>query len=327
MIWAAAFAAVAVAFVWVTGVNDGAALLGLGGRYPRSPAPLLVLLAVAPLVLVPALAGTAVARTFTERLADLGEPRGAQAFLAGAAVALVVVGGLSRKGLPTSLTLAVLGGIGGACLGLGLPVSWGPLGAVLLVGAAAPLVGTAAGYGIGLAARRVPMFAGMPRAVRTAHVVAYGAQCAAYAANDGQKMFAVAGVARQVVAARRPGAVGPLQPTPLLLVLVAVVFCAGALSAVHRVGDRLGRRLVLARPLHVVSTEAAAAASVTVSSFAGAPVSMTQSVTGGVVGVAASEGACRVRWENVLGIGTAWLLTLPLSFAGGALCAAAMRAL
>ncbi|MFI6515543.1 anion permease [Spirillospora sp. NPDC050679] len=327
MMWALAFAAVALAFVWVTGVNDGAALLGLGGRFPRSPALLLVPLALAPIVLMPQLVGTAVARTFTERLADLGDRRGALAFLAGVTVALAVVGVLSRKGLPTSLTLAILGGIGGACLGLGLRVAWDGLAVVLLIGAAAPLVGTAVGYGLGLVSRRVPSFTGMPQAVRTVHVLAYGAQCAAYAANDGQKMLAVVSVARQVVTTRRLGAVGPVEPAPLLLALIAVVFCAGALSAAHRVGERLGRGLVLARPLHVVSTEAAAAASVTASSFAGAPVSMTQSVTAGVVGVAASEGASRVRWENVVGIAAAWLFTLPLAFAAGALGGVAMRAL
>ncbi|QKW34301.1 inorganic phosphate transporter [Actinomadura sp. NAK00032] len=326
MIWAMAFAALALAFVWVTGVNDGAALLGLSGRYPRSSGPLLMALVLLPLVLVPQLT-VAVARTFTEGLTDLGDRRGALAFLLGVTVALAVVTALTRRGLPTSLTLAIVGGIGGAGLGMGLDVAWGGLGLVLLIGAAAPLVGTSVGYGLGLASRRIPSFAGMPGAVRTAHVLAYSAQCAAYAANDGQKMLAVVSVARHVVSTRRLGAIGPVQPTPFVLIAIAVVFCAGALSAVHRVGDRLGRGLVLARPLHVVSTEAAAAASVAASSLAGAPVSMTQSVTAGVVGVAASEGAARVRWQNVLGIGAAWLLTLPLAFAGGALCGLAARAL
>ena len=326
MIWAMAFAAVALAFVWVTGVNDGAALLGLSGRYPRSSGPLLMALVLLPLVLVPQLT-VAVARTFTEGLTDLGDRRGALAFLLGVTVALAVVAALTGRGLPTSLTLAIVGGIGGAGLGMGLDVAWGGLVLVLLIGAAAPLVGTSVGFALGVASRRVPSFTGMPGAVRAAHVLAYTAQCAAYAANDGQKMLAVVSVARHVVSTRRLGAVGPVQPTPAVLIAIAVVFCAGALSAVHRVGDRLGRGLVLARPLHVVSTEAAAAASVAASSIAGAPVSMTQSVTAGVVGVAASEGASRVRWQNVVGIGAAWLFTLPLAFAGGTLGGVAARAL
>lgn len=325
MIWAMAFGAVALAFVWVTGVNDGAALLGLSGRYPRSSGPLPVVLVLVPLVLVPQWT-VAVARTFTEGLTDLGDRRGALAFLLGVSIALAVVAALSRRGLPTSLTLAIVGGIGGAGLGMGLEVSWRGLALVLAVGAAAPLAGTCVGYALGLASRRVPSFTGMPGAVRTAHVLAYSAQCAAYAANDGQKMLAVVSVARHVVSTRRLGAVGPVQPTPVVLIAIAVVFCAGALSAVHRVGERLGRGLVLARPLHVVSTEAAAAASVAASSIAGAPVSMTQSVTAGVVGVAASEGAARVRWQNVLGVGAAWVFTLPLAFAGGVLGGLAVSA-
>jgi PiT family inorganic phosphate transporter len=326
MIWAMAFATLALAFVWVTGVNDGAALLGLSGRYPRSSGLLLTALVLVPLVLVPQVT-VAVARTFTEGLTDLGDPRGALAFLLGVTIALAVVAALSKRGLPTSLTLAIVGGIGGTGLGMGLDVSWGGLALVLLIGAAAPMVGISVGYGLGLVSRRVPSFTGMPRAVRTVHVLAYSAQCAAYAANDGQKMLAVVSVARHVVSTRRLGAIGPIQPTPVLLIAIAVVFCAGALSAVHRMGERLGRGLVLARPLHVVSTEAAAAASVAASSIAGAPVSMTQSVTAGVVGVAASEGASRVRWQNVLGIGAAWLFTLPLAFAAGTLGGVAVRAL
>ncbi|MFC4908045.1 inorganic phosphate transporter [Actinomadura gamaensis] len=327
MTWAIAFGVVALGFVYVSGVNDGATLLGLGGRYPRSSRLALAALVVLPLVLVPEAIGLTVARTFTERLADLGDPRGAEAFLCGVTIALAVVVGLSRRGLPTSLTLAVVGGIGGAGLGAGLPVSWSGLVRVLAIGAAAPLAGLALGYLLGVGARRVPGFGGMPRAVRTVHVLAYGAQCAAYAANDGQKMYAVVSVARDVAVARRLGAVGPVQVSPLVLVAVAAVFCAGALSAVHRVGERLGRGLVLARPLHVVSTEAAAAAAVTASSFAGAPVSMTQSVAAGVVGVAASEGPTRVRWPNVARIGAAWVFTLPLALAAGAFAGLAVRAL
>ncbi|NVI90834.1 hypothetical protein HUX53_27050, partial [Actinomadura sp. BRA 177] len=211
MIWAMAFAAVALAFVWVTGVNDGAALLGLSGRYPRSSGPLLMALVLVPLVLVPQWT-VAVARTFTEGLTDLGDRRGALAFLLGVTVALAVVAALSRRGLPTSLTLAIVGGIGGAGLGMGLDVSWRGLALVLAIGAAAPLAGTSVGYALGLASRRIPSFTGMPGAVRTAHVLAYSAQCAAYAANDGQKMLAVVSVARHVVSTRRLGAIGPGPP-------------------------------------------------------------------------------------------------------------------
>ncbi|MFC4116432.1 inorganic phosphate transporter [Nonomuraea zeae] len=105
----------------------------------------------------------------------------------------------------------------------------------------------------------------------------------------------------------------------------AAVFLAGALTSFNRVGERLGRGLISIWPLHVVSAEAAATGAVLAGSALGSPVSMTQSVTAGVVGVVASEGSRRVRWQGVLNVGTAWLLTLPSSMALGCLSGLALR--
>ncbi|TQS26804.1 inorganic phosphate transporter [Microbispora sp. KK1-11] len=90
---------------------------------------------------------------------------------------------------------------------------------------------------------------------------------------------------------------GPVDVPPVWMAVLAALFLAGALAALSRVGARLGRGLVITRPLHVVSAETAATGAVLGSSALGSPVSMTQSITAGVVGVAASEGARRVRWQ------------------------------
>jgi PiT family inorganic phosphate transporter len=317
MLWITAFAIVAVVFVLVCGANDGAVLLSLAVRFPRTPG--LLAAAVPPLamVVVPPLLGTAVAATFTDRLAGLDGERGAAAFLVGVVMALAVVGVLTWRGLPTSLTLAVIGGIAGDGLGSGLRVGWADLAVVLTVGAAAPLGGLAIGYLLGVLARRVPSWSRMPQAVPVAHLVAYTAQCVAYALNDGQKMLAVTGVALQVARRGGPGeAAAPDVPLGWLAV-VAVVFALGMLVSLTRMGERLGRGLVLARPQHIAWAETAAAAAVLGSSALGSPVSMTQSLTGGVIGVAASEGTRRVRWQGVLNLAMAWLLTLPSSMALG----------
>ncbi|MFI6316260.1 inorganic phosphate transporter [Nonomuraea sp. NPDC050556] len=299
--------AVTLAFVLVCGANDGAALVALALRFPGSRAWLIL---PAALVCGPPLIGYGVAEAFTRRLATLDGPA---PFLAGAAAALVVVIALTRLGLPTSLTLALIGGISGAALGAGLPVSWPGVLGVLGAGVAAPVVGLVLGYLIGAGSRRMP---GAPSLVYGLHVLAYGAQCAAYAINDGQKMFAVVGMALG------PGtsALGPGW-----LVLVAAVFCVGALGSLWRVGDRLGRGLALLRPLHIASAETAAAAAVLGSSALGSPVSMTQSLSAGAVGAAASDGARRVRWPGVLNLALAWLLTLPTAAALGALAGLAVR--
>lgn len=53
-----------------------------------------------------------------------------------AAVGVVAV--LSRLGIPTSLTLALVGGLTGAGLGFGLPVLWSSVWFVLAMAAIAP---------------------------------------------------------------------------------------------------------------------------------------------------------------------------------------------
>jgi PiT family inorganic phosphate transporter len=324
--WTLAFAAVAVLFVLISGANDGATLIGLGLRFPRTPGWAVTGLLVAILFAGPYVLGVTVARTFTEGLAGLDTRDGAAVFLAGVVTAVAVVAVLTGKGLPTSLTLAVIGGISGAGLGAGLPVSWPRLAAVLAVGAAAPVAGLALGYLLGAAARRVPSHRRMPRLVQAAHLLAYAAQCAAYALNDGQKMIAVTSVAVDV-GRRGLGEVGPVGIAPGWMAVLVAIFLAGALTGLDRVGERLGRGLVITRPLHVVSAETAATGAVLAGSALGSPVSMTQSVTAGVVGVVASEGSRRVRWQGVLNVGAAWLLTLPSSMVLGCLAGLALRLL
>ncbi|MEV0972622.1 inorganic phosphate transporter [Microtetraspora glauca] len=322
--WTLAFAAVAILFVLISGANDGATLIGLGLRFPRSPGWLIAALPLLVIFAAPYALGVEVARTFTERLANLGTGTGAAVFLAGVVTGVVVVAVLTGKGLPTSLTLAVIGGIAGAGLGAGLPVSWSGLVSVLLIGAAAPLVGLLLGLLLGASSRRVPSFRGMPRVVLGAHVLAYTAQCVAYAVNDGQKMIAVVSVAVGVARAG-VGGVGPVEVPPVWMALLAGLFLVGALTSLTRVGERLGRGLVITRPLHIVSAETAATGAVLGSAALGSPVSMTQSITAGVVGVAASEGVRRVRWQGVVNMGTAWLVTLPSSMALACLAGLALR--
>ena len=305
------FAAAAAAFVFITGANDGATLIGLGLRFPEVPGWLMAFVLVAAVFAGPYLTGTAVARTFTERLVSFGAAGGAATFLTGVIVAVVVVAVLTARGFPTSLTLALIGAITGAGLGAGLAVSWSGLALVLGAGVAAPVVGLVLGYLLGTLARRVPSTRRMPRLVRAAHVLAYGLQSFAYAANDGQKMIAVVGVAIAAGGAGGPNGVGDIDVTPPWMAALTLLFFAGALTSLTRVGERLGRDLVLTRPPHIVCAELAAAGAVFGSVALGCPVSITQSIAAGVVGAAAREGVGRVRWQYVANIGLAWLITLP----------------
>lgn len=311
----------AVVFVLVCGANDGGTLLALAVQHREVPAYGMLAVLFLALLVGPAVFGLTVARVFTDRLTD-GEARSGQlVVLAGVLVATLLVLVLTWWGVPSSMTLAVLGGLSGVALGVGLHPAWAVLGTVLLVAAAAPLVGGGLGFGLGLLARRLPTFSRLPAAVRLGHLTAFAGQALAYAANDGQKMFAVTGVAL----AAWQGSTGMAAPGPAVLVGVAVLFAVGAVAGVRRISGGPTFGLLPPRPWHLVSAELASSAAVLGSSALGVPVSMTQSIAAGLVGAGGSQGLRRVRWQFAVPVLTSWLVTLPVSFLVGALVGVVLR--
>jgi PiT family inorganic phosphate transporter len=307
----------ALAFVFVTGANDGGVLIAMGIRHAVLPVAWFILILVLTLVAAPLLFGLSVARTLALGLLPQHSQLATAGFFIGIAVALVLVGALSRIGLPTSLTLAIIGGVTGAGLGLGLSVSWSVVVRVLAVGALAPVVGGLIGLALARLARYLPTSSRMPQLLARAHVVAFVVQCVAYAINDGQKMVAVAAVAGLALTGHLTlldG--GNAVMEAVTLAVIAVVFVAGMLSTVRSVSQRIGLDLVPVAPLDAVVAQYASAAAVLASSAVGVPVSMTQSVAAGLVGASGSRGMRRVRWHSVTRIAAAWMVTLPAAAAG-----------
>lgn len=296
---------VAAAFALVTGANDGGALLapGLKLRGLRTLSAIGVLGAF--VVVAPLFFGDRVAQMFVSRLVT-SEPRGRFPLLLGIAVAVLVVAALTRAGLPTSLTLAVIGGITGAGLGAGMHVSLPGALTVLGVGMAAPFVGGVLGYALTRLTRALPRRRSASRTITRMHRLAFATQCLAYGVNDGQKMLAVLAIAAGTGSTA-------LRPGTSSLVLLACFFVVGTVLGLPRVAASLGDRLLAVRPVNAVSAEFAGAVSVLGSAAVGVPVSMTQSLAGGLVGSGMSHGQGRIRWQAVRRIGMAWLLTLPAS--------------
>ncbi|SDM35466.1 inorganic phosphate transporter, PiT family [Nonomuraea maritima] len=293
----AGLAVLAGIFAIVSGINDGGALLGTGLKVcsVRPGAALLVLVgAVATVPLVT----SQVAATFTTRLAALPGPSGQLAMTVAVVCALVVVWTLSSRGRPTSLTLAIVGGLTGAAVGLDLPVSPTAVLLVLVAGVAAPIAGGA----MAVAAGRLVAVLGRAHMLPRLHWGAFALQCLAYAANDGQKMLAVFIVALGVTGA-----------PPLICLLTAALFAIGAIYGLPRAGRTLSRELLAARPLHAVAAELGSGLSVIGCAAAGAPVSMTQAIAGGLIGAGMADSVRRVRWAATVKILLAWTVTLPVS--------------
>jgi inorganic phosphate transporter, PiT family len=312
---------VAAAFAFVNGVNDGGALLsvGLDVRTMRPLTSLLVLTAA--VVAAPIVLGTAVATTLTSRLVTFDGPDGAVTLLVAVVAAVVVTWSLASRGLPTSLTLAVVGAIAGAGVGAALPVAWRTVVIVLALAAAAPLIGAGLAWGLTRVAGAWPSVRPLEQRTRRWHVGAFGLQCLAYGANDGQKMLAVLAVAAGTATAEGVPVVG------WQLGVAGAAFLVGAAVGLPRVAPTLSGGVVAVPPHEAVVSELSSATVVLATGAIGAPVSMTQAISGGLVGAGVTRGYARVRWGQVLSLGAAWLVTLPAAFVVAAAAAGAVARL
>jgi PiT family inorganic phosphate transporter len=276
---------------------------------------LLVAVVVGPWLLF----GTSVATTLAHRLVPFSGPSAGRVMLAATLSAMVVVFGLVRAGLPTSLTLALVGAITGAGLGAGLSVSGGELAEILLFGLVAPVVSSVLAFSV---APLVLRAAGGTRASRRLlrwHRAAFCLQCLAYSANGGQKMLAVFAVA----AGSASG--GLVRDTWWLAVLVAGLFGLGVLSGIRGVSAKLGKEILAVHLRHAVVAETCSFVVVMGAGLAGVPLTMSQSVAGALVGAGVSEARTRVRWPAVVRMAGAWAVTLPASIAVAALAGALTR--
>lgn len=298
------FISLAAAFAVVNGANDGGAMVASQLRVPGLRPLAAILVLTASLVAVPLVLGTGVADTLTSGLVEASRAAQPQVVATGATAAIVVVAVLTRLGLPTSLTLGMVGGIVGAGLGRGLPVITSGVVRVVLIGLAAPVVG-------GLLAQRLVTVSAMALRRRGARgfvvlaVAATVAQAVAYAANDGQKMFAVV-------------AVSAVGITPPVVAGVALLFTVGAVAGLRAAAGTLGGGVVRGGPQEEVTAQLGAAVAVLSSAALGVPVSMTQAVAGGLVGTGMLRGLRQVRWRVAGQLGIAWVLTLPAAAVVGA---------
>lgn len=301
---AVALVALAGIYALVNGLNDGGALAGAAIQGSRlRPLTVLLLLAGA-VVAVPLVAGAPVARTLATRLVDFGGADGSGALIVAVLVAVAVTGVLAWLRLPTSLTLATVGGFVGTGLGTSLAVDAGQVVRVLALGIAAPVLGALVASAL-MVLVRIPAITRVGRAGPGVRAVTSSLVALAYAANDGQKMIAVA------VVAGGAGAATAQRPGALLLVGLAGAFAVGTLVGMRRSGVTLGRGVVGARQSYLAASEVAAAGAVGVTGWLGAPVSMTQSLAGSLAGSGVTESIRRVRWRMASRLVLAWTVTFP----------------
>ena len=296
----------------VNGLNDGGSLTGAAIQTSRLRPLAAITIHASALIVIPLVFGAPVARTLADRLVDFDAITGTQVLAVAVLAAIAVTGGLAWARLPTSLTLATIGAFVGAGLGSPLTVDGAEVARVLALGVAAPILGALGAFAL-VSLLRLSLLARLGRVDSRVRAVTSTLVALAYAANDGQKMIAVAVVATGagVTAAAHPG-VG-------MLVGLAVAFVLGTLVGMRRSGATLGHGVVAARPSYLALSEASAAGAVALTGALGAPVSMTQSLAGSLAGSGLNEGLRRVRWRLASRLVVAWVVTFPAALLFAAL--------
>lgn len=110
------------------------------------------------------------------------------------------------------------------------------------------------------------------------------------------------------------------QVSSFSLPLWVMVACAGAISIGASLGDWrqiriLGGRVYRIRPLNALASQTTSAAVVVVASALGMPVSTSHIVSTALMGSGAAERISKVRWQVAGEMATTWILTIPATMA------------
>ena len=262
--------------------------------------------------------GTAVARTVGSGMIDIEIVTFA-----------VIFGGLTGAiiwdlitwyfGLPTSSSHALIGGYAGAAVakaGFGaiLPAGWTK---TILFIFLSPIIGLLLGFGLMLAilwAFRWTPPSRVDRTFRRLQLVSAAFFSLNHGANDAQKTM---GIITGVLFAA-----GYIQKfdVPFWVVLSAhAAIGLGTLAGGWRIIHTMGSKITKLQPVGGFAAETGAALSILIATQTGVPVSTTHAITGAIVGVGATRRLSAVRWGVAGQIVWAWVLTIPMAFAIGAL--------
>ncbi len=303
----------ALTYSFLNGYRDSSSILA-GVIASRAMRPRLALYAVAAAEFVaPFLYGAAVARSITTGIVN-----SSAVSLATIVIAMIaaVVWNLFCwwRGIPSSSTHALIGGLVGATLIIDGPqaiLGRGVLYNVLPL-FVAPIVGLIVGWllmGLLLWA----FSSATPRVntlFRRVQVVTAVLLAASNSANDTHKSMGII-VLGLILAGQRSSFGLPLW---------VMVACATAISIGASVGDWrqiriLGGRVFRIRPLNALASQTTSTLVVLAASAFGMPVSTSHIISTSLMGSGAAERVNKVRWQVASEMATTWILTIPATMA------------
>jgi PiT family inorganic phosphate transporter len=111
-----------------------------------------------------------------------------------------------------------------------------------------------------------------------------------------------------------------MNELPIWIILCAhAAIGLGTLTGGWRIVRTMGSRITKLKPFSGFCAETGGAATVILASIWGIPVSTTHTITGSIIGVGATQRFSAVRWGVAERIVYAWILTIPVAGAIGAI--------
>ncbi|MEP6768986.1 MAG: inorganic phosphate transporter [Acidobacteriota bacterium] len=333
MIFILAIIGVALVFDFINGMHDSANSIATVVS-TRVLSPLMAVFWAAFFNFVAAFVfGTAVAKTIGSGLIDVNVVN-----------SNVVLGGLLGAilwnlitwyfGIPSSSSHALIGGYSGAAIarvGIKAIVPGAAWVKTLSFIVLSPLIGMIFGFGLMVAVSwtfRRAAYASVDRWFRRAQLVSAAFFSLSHGTNDAQKtMGIIAGllVANRTVFADPASSLHfmylpDVKTIPIWIVLAAhAAIALGTLTGGWRIVRTMGSRLTKLKPFSGFCAETGGALTVLIASIWGIPVSTTHTITGSIIGVGATQRFSAVRWGVATQIVYAWVLTIPMAGAIGAL--------
>jgi PiT family inorganic phosphate transporter len=225
-------------------------------------------------------------------------------------------------GLPSSSSHALIGGVVGAMIAaVGTSAVDGEslLAKVFVPALIAPVVAfSVAGLAILIAYRIVGRLRPGPvnRGFRLGQVVSGGMLAVAHGTNDAQKTMGIITLA--LIAHGNIDADNFHVPT-WVVVSSATAIALGTYSGGWRIIRTMGSRIIKMDTAQGFSAQGAGAAVILASSHYGYPLSTTHVISGGVMGAGAARRLSAVKWGVAGNMILAWILTIPMAGAIGAL--------
>jgi PiT family inorganic phosphate transporter len=310
---------VALGFNYTNGFHDAANAIATSVS-TRALTPRAALALAAVMNLLGSFVGVGVAKTIADILPEVSGVEGLSIVFAALVGAIVWNLITWWKGLPSSSSHAMIGGLVGAGLAAGTTIGWSKVwDKVVIPMIASPIAGFLLGYLVMVAIlwifRRAKP-AKVSRGFRIAQSLSAAAMAFGHGLQDAQKTMGVI-----VIALVATGHLPNTDEVPLWVIIsCAFVLSMGTYAGGWRIMRTLGRKVIELDPPKGFAAEATASSILYVAAIGfQAPISTTHVISSAIMGVGSTQRLSAVRWGMAGNILIAWILTLPAAAAVAAL--------